>query len=276
MQPVGGTIHVAIVAATHGQVTGERWLPLPALVWRSLVTISLKSCIRARPMLATPSALESLSGQEWDAGQLESLNLPASLCVGLRFSPEQFAELCQANPEAVLELAADGSLICMTPTGSETGARNADLAFQIQAWARATGNWKVFDSSSGFRLPDNSVLSPDASLVGLDRWQALSAEQRRGFAPLCPDLVVELASTSGASPSDEGPRGLTALRQKMAAYQRNGARLGWLLIPAERAVEIWDPLVDPPAPPRRLEAASRLEGDPYFPGLVVELEEINH
>jgi hypothetical protein len=29
------------------------------------------------------------------------------------------------------------------------------------------------------------------------------------------------------------------LRQKMAAYQRNGTRLGWLLIPAERAVEIW-------------------------------------
>jgi hypothetical protein len=38
--------------------------------------------------------------------------------------------------------------------------------------------------------------------------------------------VEELASTSGASPSDEGSRGLTALRQKMAAYQRNGARLG--------------------------------------------------
>jgi Uma2 family endonuclease len=113
------------------------------------------------------------------------------------------------------------------------------------------------------------VLSPDASLVGLDRWQALSIEQRRGFAPLCPDLVVELAS-----PSDEGPRGITALRQKMAAYQRNGARLGWLLIPAERAVEIWEPLADPPAPPRRLEAASRLDGDPHFPGLALDLEEI--
>ncbi len=81
--------------------------------------------------------------------------------------------------------------------------------------------------------------------------------------------MVELAS-----PSDEGPRGLTDLRQKMAAYQRNGGRLGWLLIPAERAMEIWTPLVDPPAPPQRLEAASRLEGDPYVPGLVVELEEI--
>jgi Uma2 family endonuclease len=198
-----------------------------------------------------------------------SITLPLLHSSSLRLTPEQFAELCQANPDAVLELAADGSLICMTPTGSETGARNADLAFQIQAWARATGRWKAFDSSSGFRLPDDSVLSPDASLVAIDRWQALSDSERRGFAPLCPDLVVELASSS-----DEGPRGLTALRQKMATYQRNGARLGWLLIPAQQAVEIWEPLADPPAQPRRIEAASHLDATPHFPGLVVDLEEI--
>ncbi|MFN7738740.1 MAG: Uma2 family endonuclease [Cyanobacteriota bacterium] len=224
-------------------------------------------------MLSPPRPLEIPSGREADDGLPESFNLPASLCVGLRFTPEQFAELCQANPEAVLELAADGSLILMTPTGGETGARNAELSFQIYTWARGNGSCKSFDSSTGFRLPDNSVLSPDASLVALDRWQALSDAERRGFAPLCPDLVVELAS-----PSDEGPRGLTALRQKMAAYQRNGARLGWLLIPAERAVEIWEPLADPlagpPAPSRRIEAASRLEGDPHFPELAVNLEEI--
>jgi Uma2 family endonuclease len=217
------------------------------------------------PPSSTPACPGLLSPQQ----PFGSITLPLIHSSSLRLTPEQFAELCQANPDAVLELAADGSLICMTPTGGETGARNADLAFQIQAWARATGNWKAFDSSTGFRLPDDSVLSPDASLVALDRWQGLSAEQRRGFAPLCPDLVVELAS-----PSDEGPRGLTALRQKMAAYQRNGARLGWLLIPAERAVEIWEPLADPPVQPRRLEAASRLDADPHFPGLAVALEEI--
>ena len=224
-------------------------------------------------MLPPPLPQQILSGQESGTGLPESLNLPVSLCADLRFTPEQFAELCQANPEAVLELAADGSLILMTPTGSETGARNAELSFQIYTWARGNGNWKSFDSSTGFRLPDNSVLSPDASLVALDRWQDLTAEQRRGFAPICPDLVVELAS-----PSDEGPRGLTALRQKMAAYQRNGARLGWLLIPAERAVEIWEPLADPlagpPAQPRRLEAATHLDAAPHFPGLAVNLEEI--
>jgi len=225
-------------------------------------------------MFAPPRPLEIPSGQKWGAGLTESLHLPPSLCVGLRFSPEQFAELCVANPEAVLELAADGSLILMTPNGSETGGRNGSLLVELGLSLRASGlPLKLFDSSSGFRLPDNSVLSPDASLVALDRWQALSEAERRGFAPLCPDLVIELAS-----PSDEGPRGLTALRQKMAAYQRNGASLGWLLLPAERAVEIWEPLVDPlagpPAPPRRIEAASRLEGDPQFPGLTVKLEEI--
>ena len=77
--------------------------------------------------------------------------------------------------------------------------------------------------------------------------------------------MVELASPSGASPSDEGPRGLTALRQKMAAYQRNGARLGWLLIPAEQAVEVWGPL-EGGDQGRRIEAATRLQGDPEFSG----------
>ena len=61
----------------------------------------------------------------------------------------------------------------------------------------------------------------------------------RSFPPLCPDLVVELASPNGASPSDEGSSGVSALRRKMDTYQANGARLGWLLLPEERAVEIW-------------------------------------
>ena len=154
-----------------------------------------------------------------------------------------------------------------TPSKRET---DGSLTVVLGLALRSSGLLlKLFDSSTGFRLPDGSVLSPDAALVALDRWQALTPEQRRGFAPLCPDLVVELASAS-----DEGPRGLTSLRQKMAAYQRNGARLGWLLIPAERAVEVWGPLGDPPVAPIRNEDAKRLDGMPEFPGLVIELEEI--
>jgi Uma2 family endonuclease len=183
----------------------------------------------------------------------------------LRLTPEQFALVCEANPDAVLELAADGQLIRMTPTGGETGRRNTKLIYQLTHWARSQGGWEVFDSSSGFRLPDGSVLSPDASVVRLDRLQALSAEQRRGFPPLCPDLVVELASAS-----DGGPRGAEPLRRKLASYQANGAQLGWLLFPEQQAVEVWRP----GAEPQRLENADVLEGETVLPGLRLELAEL--
>ena len=190
-----------------------------------------------------------------------ALRLPPDL----HLTPEQFELVCAENRDAVLELAADGRVIAMTPTGSETGARNSELLFQLKLFTNRVGGWKVFDSSSGFRLPDGSVVSPDASLVDLDRWQALSTAERRSFAPLCPDLVVELAS-----PSDEGPRGVSALRQKMASYQANGARLGWLLLPHQQAVEVW------PASgaPQRLEQIDVLEATPDVPGLQLLLAEI--
>lgn len=184
---------------------------------------------------------------------------------GLRLKFEQFALLCVENREAVLELAADGRVLVMTPTGSETGGRNSELSFQLQRFARSGSTWKAFDSSTGFRLPDGSVLSPDASLVQINRWQALTPEQRRGFAPLCPDLVVELAS-----PSDEGLRALTALRSKMAAYQANGARLGWLLIPHKQAVEVWTTSGDPMI----FNGIEMLDAGPEFHGLQLQLAEI--
>jgi Uma2 family endonuclease len=187
-----------------------------------------------------------------------TLSLPADL----RLTPEQFAAVCAANPEAVLELDADGQLIPMTPTGGDTGARNQTLGALLWLAVRKSGQpLKVFDSSTGFLLPDGSVRSPDASLVRLERWQALSEEQRRGFPPLCPDLVVELASPSDR-PAD--------LRRRMAAYRANGASLGWLLFPDERAVEEWGAAGEG----RRIEAAERLDAGALFPGLELELAEI--
>ena len=190
-----------------------------------------------------------------------ALLLPADL----RLTPEQFALVCAANRDTVLELSADGRVITMPPTGSETGARSGELIFQLKLYAKSQGLWKAFDSSTGFRLPDGSVLSPDASLVSLERWQALSTDERRGFAPLCPDLVVELAS-----PSDEGPRGVSELRQKMGRYQANGARLSWLLLPHERTVEVWPAIGEP----QRLEEATSLQAGDAFPELTLHLTEI--
>jgi Uma2 family endonuclease len=192
---------------------------------------------------------------------------PLLLPMHWRLSPEQFEQVCQANPDAVLELSADGELIVMTPRGSETASRNQALGALLWLAVRNAGlALKVFDSSGGFRLPDGSVLSPDAALVRLERWTALTSDQRRGFAPLCPDLVVELAS-----PSDEGPRGVAALRQKMERYRLNGAQLGWLLLPAEQAVEIW---TAGDGEPQRIDHAEQLDAGEFLPGLQIPLAEI--
>jgi Uma2 family endonuclease len=180
----------------------------------------------------------------------------------LQLTPEQFELVCAANPDAVLELDAQGHLISMTPTGGDTGSRNSRLLMRLLLWADRTGGWKVFDSSTGFRLPDGCVLSPDASLVRLERWQDLSPEQRRGFPPLCPDLVVELAS-----PSDEDPRGVTALRRKLTAYQLNGAQLGWLLLPQEQVVEVWPGRQSPEAPRHHCTEHCLLQRQRRMPGL---------
>jgi len=195
------------------------------------------------------------------------LTLPRRLSHTATLTPAEFAEVCAANPEAVLELDADGRLVEMTPTGSSTSARNSRLIFQLQQWADRYGDWLVFDSSGGFQLPDGSVRSPDASVVRLARWRALSEKERDGFAPLCPDLVVELASTSGASPSN-APE---ALRRKMGSYMPNGARLGWLLLPQTRSAEVWE---DGSGEPRVLSDPARLEAGPAFPGLTIDLQRI--
>lgn len=213
--------------------------------------------IRGLTLSASPAASEAAPPVD----ALAPLRFPS----GLRLTPDQFALLCAENRDAVLELTADGRVLAVTPKGSETGGRNSELSFQLQRFARSGADWKAFDSSTGFRLPDGSVLSPDASLVRLDRWLALTPEQRRGFAPLCPDLVVELAS-----PCDEGPRPLSALRSKMAAYRANGARLGWLLLPHQQAVEVWPASGDP----QRFEAIAELEAGPDCPGLRLQLAEI--
>jgi Uma2 family endonuclease len=189
--------------------------------------------------------------------------VPLLLPPELRLSPEQFALVCQANPNAVLELNASGELISMPLTSGDTSARNSALIYALEAYARRTGRWKAFDSSGGFRLSDGSVLSPDASLVRLERWQALNPEQRRSFPPLCPDLVVELA----------GPGDISALRLKMSSYIRNGAQLAWLLLPSERTVEIWRS-GSPASEAERRAPASQLAGEPLLPGFCLDLDEI--
>jgi Uma2 family endonuclease len=120
----------------------------------------------------------------------------------------------------------------MPPTGGETGRQNSQLNFQLQLWNQQYQLGEVFDSSTGFILPNGATRSPDVAWVKKSRWEALTSEQQEKFLPLCPDFVIELVS-----PSDS----LEKVRYKMREYQANGCRLGWLINRQSRQVEIYRP-----------------------------------
>ncbi|NJN22749.1 MAG: Uma2 family endonuclease [Leptolyngbya sp. RL_3_1] len=176
----------------------------------------------------------------------------------LKITDEQFLQLVRANPELRMERTATGVLITMSPTGSEGGSYNAELTTDLVLWNRRTGLGKTFDSSTGFRLPNGAIRSPDAAWVMKERWASLTSEQRQGFAPVCPDFVIELAS-----PTDSW----VELQAKMQEYVANGCRLGWLIEPRAQRVEIYRPDQTVAA----LEAPAELSGEGILPGLVVSL-----
>ncbi|MEG4250464.1 MULTISPECIES: Uma2 family endonuclease [unclassified Microcoleus] len=163
-----------------------------------------------------------------------TLNLPAAVAL----TDEQFYQLSIANEEWRLEQTPEGELIIMPPTGGESGIRNSDLTTDLNLWNRQTRLGKVFDSSTVFQLPNGAKRSPDAAWVLLERWEALSAEDKRKFPPLCPDFVIELREAK-LSRRESQTDSLETLRAKMRYYQTNGCRLGWLIDPQTPLVEIY-------------------------------------
>lgn len=187
--------------------------------------------------------------------------LTLNLSPVVQLSDDDFYNLCQANRELKLERTAKGELVVMSPTGGEGGRQEADLIIDLGLWNRQTRLGIAFSSSTGFKLPNGAERSPDAAWVRLDRWEALSPQQRRKFPPLAPDFVIELRSAT-----DE----LEPLQQKMQEYMDNGVRLGWLINPQQRQVEVYRQGQSK----QTLDSPASLSGEDVLPGFVLNLSRI--
>lgn len=112
--------------------------------------------------------------------------------------------------------------MCPVPTLSSysSGAAFAELA----SWSKRNGRGLAFDSSTGFTLPDKSIFTADACWLSRKKWNALSAEDKDSFAPVCPDFIIEVRSKN--DDMDE-------LKKKMELWIKNGAQLAWLIDPRE-------------------------------------------
>jgi Uma2 family endonuclease len=157
-----------------------------------------------------------------------TLNLNPTLIL----DDEQFTSICKHNQQLNFERNQAGELIIMPPTGSETGQKNSSLSGQLWAWNNRYKLGISFDSSTGFKLLNGAIRSPDASWIKLEKWQKLTKEERRKYAPICPDFVIELLSIN-----DE----IENTRKKMTEYLENGLKLGWLIDCETKIIEIYQP-----------------------------------
>ena len=193
---------------------------------------------------------------------IETNSIVLRMPPALAMDDDQFFEFCQINRDLRIERTSQGEIIVMPPTGGETGKRNFGLIVQFGIWVKQDGTGIGFDSSTGFKLPNGAERAPDASWVKKERWEALTPSQRKKFAPLCPDFVIELRS-----PSDR----VKDLQNKMEEYMDNGARLGWLIDPHSRQVYIYRPSGEI----EQLDNPTEVKGDEsVLPGFVLVMKEI--
>lgn len=198
---------------------------------------------------------------EFGGAELIMTALTLQLPPNLKFTDEEFEQIVAVNKELRLELTAEGELVIMSPTGGETGNRNFDLLGQLWFWNSQKNLGKAFDSSTGFKLPNGGTRSPDASWVKMERWDALTSQQRKKYLPLCPDFAVELVSETDDVEDTQA---------KMLEYLASGLLLGWLINPKEKQVIIYRPNLVPEV----LQSPTSLSGEDVLPGFILNLQPI--
>jgi Uma2 family endonuclease len=176
--------------------------------------------------------------------------------ITLRITHEEFEKLCQDNPDLRLELTEDGQLITMAPAGWQSSKRNSKLNSRVDVWNEQANLGEVFDSSGGFTLPNGAVRSPDVTWIEKSKLEDISPDI--AFPEVVPDFVIKLRSKSDS---------LKTLREKMAEYRSNGVRLGWLINPQQKQVEIYRLGQDVEV----LQSPTMLSGEDVLPGFTLDL-----
>ena len=94
-----------------------------------------------------------------------------------RMTEEEFFDFCQANRDLRIERDKRMHIFVQSPAGSYTGHLNSQITFQLVQWNTEKKRVLVFDSSTGYTLPDKSVLSPDAYWITKEKWEALALKE---------------------------------------------------------------------------------------------------
>ena len=176
---------------------------------------------------------------------------------------EMLMEISNLNEAWRFERNREGALEISVPTGSIGGSRSMHIAGQLYAWWSTHEEGMVFDSSTGFRLPDDSIRSPDSAWSSGHSVQDMQPDDE-GYWKICPEFVVEVVSAGQETQKQ---------REKMLELMAAGARLGWLIDPFTDDGIAWI-YREGTDEPERLERPDSLSGEVVAEGLTVDLAKV--
>ncbi len=139
-------------------------------------------------------------------------------------SESEFQDFCASNQDLRIEQDKNGTIYIMAPVDHDGGITEGIVYGYLFMWWQNQGRpGSVYSPSTGFKLPDGSTRSADGAWASQDKIAALSPVQRKKFAPLVSDFVIEVRSSSDR---------LAQLKRKMTdTWIKNGVRLAWLIDP---------------------------------------------
>ncbi len=149
----------------------------------------------------------------------------------------------------------------MAPPGSESALFNSSIITELGIWNKEHSLGFIFDSNAGFTLPNNAVRSPDAAFIKKEKWLIIPIEDKKKFAHICPDFVIELPSDSDSA---------KILQDKIKEWMDCGCLLAWMINPDKKETWIYrkNGEVDVKS------FSSPLSGEDVLPGFTLDLESI--
>lgn len=180
-----------------------------------------------------------------------------------RLTEAEFYEFCAENRDLRIEQDKNGNILIMPPVDTDGGLYEDEVHGQLYVWRTQSGKGYSFSPTTGFKLPDGSTRSADSAWATDEKMKALTVQQRKKFAPLVPDFVIEIRSESDR---------LGKLKKKMTdTWLANGVRLAWLIDPKTQKTYIYRP----GKPIEELKGFDRiLSGEDVCPGFELDLKKL--
>ena len=180
---------------------------------------------------------------------------------GWALTDDCIIQLGALNNALWFERTAEGALLISPPPGWDSSEREGIIFAQISDWRFAHDAGRSTAATGGYRLPDSSLLVPDAAWISDERLAEVELLPGKPM-PATPDFVLEVRSHSDR---------LSRQQAKMERWMANGVRLGWLLDVENDCVWVYR---EGQTEPEQLVHPETLSGESVLEGLTVDLTHV--